>query len=235
MDTKNYILKLVTYYDKGKKTIFNNHISGEKVKNKEDFFSEESYVDRIHENKIEFDYLIPISIGNKIKITHICDFHDWLRESPSNMYSYVVSKRFKEVLNDFNLYPNQFYDAKVLFDFEFYPYFVWQLFRKGFNEFINFKHTLFCEYEFQEEKKIGTETVKVSNLKEIRKLRRTKEWEDWGFDRLVMKPCFKEMDCVWINRLGVVISERLKNAIEAMQPEITGLEIKPCPVEFEYL
>ena len=77
--------------------------------------------------------------------------------------------------------------------------------------------------------------VKSTSWDEIDDYHLDNDWDGWGFERLVMKPSFKEMDCVWIDPLGIVISERLKNTIEAMQPAITGLEIKPCPVAFEYL
>ncbi|WP_299135508.1 hypothetical protein [uncultured Tenacibaculum sp.] len=235
MNEINYVLKLVTHYDEGKRTVFNNHISGENVKNKEFFFSGESYVDKINEENREFDYLIPRSIGDRIKITHICDFHGWIRESPSNMLSYIVSQRFCKLLNQFKLYPNKFYKAKVLFEEVVFPYFVWQLFTNGLDTFINFEHTTFCEWDFKRKNKIGSKIIQSSSWDDMDDYGFENDWEAWGFDRLVMKPSFKEMDCVWIDPLGIVISERLKNAIEAMQPAITGLEILPCPVQFEYL
>lgn len=233
---QRYILDYVTISEKRGIITYNNYLTGETVKNKNMFFySEELNVNQVSETDWRFDYLTPVSIGDEIEISHICDLHGWLREEPDNFFSYIVSQRLFEILNHFNLYPNKFYDAKVLFNEDIYQYFVWQLFMDGFDTFIDFDCTTFCEYEFDENQKIGNELVNVKNLRELRRVRREKGWEDWGFDRLVMKPGFKEMDCVWIDPLGIVISERLKNALEAVQPPLTGLEILPCPVQFEYL
>ena len=59
-------------------------------------------------------------------------------------------------------------------------------------------------------------------------------WGSWGFNRAVMKPQFKTIDCMTMPYpYGILISERLKNALE--DASLTGFEIKPFPVEFEYL
>ena len=138
----------------------------------------------------------------------------------------------KEVLERFNLYPNQFYEAKVLFEEELYDYFVWQFFLNGFDTIVDFDHSTFCEWNRYE--KIGVEIHKFKNIDEITDYELENEWKYWGFERAVMKPVFKEMDCVYMPYpYGILISERLKNALEAAN--LTGFKIVPFPVEFEYL
>ncbi|KAB1159596.1 hypothetical protein F7018_04620 [Tenacibaculum aiptasiae] len=60
------------------------------------------------------------------------------------------------------------------------------------------------------------------------------EWRDWGFERAVMKKEYKNIDAAKLAYpYGVLISERLKNALE--EAKLTGFKITPFPVEFEYL
>jgi len=50
------------------------------------------------------------------------------------------------------------------------------------------------------------------------------------FERAVMLPEFRDVDMYYFN--GILISERLKNAIEAAN--LTGVKITECPIEFEF-
>ena len=45
-----------------------------------------------------------------------------------------------------------------------------------------------------------------------------------------MKPEFETIDMTHLGVIGIVISERLKNAIE--EANLTGVKIIPCPIEF---
>ena len=207
-------------------------LSGYHVKNKELFYKLSTSTNVLQDEELwVFDYLVPEHLNDGM-VEFICDYHSWIVESPDYFRSFPVSKKMKEVLEKFNLYPNQFYKAKVLFEEELYDYFVWQQFLDGFDKFVNFEKSTFCEWDDMEKK--GTNILQFKNIEEIIDYELEKEWWGWGFERAVMKPVFKEIDCMRMSYpYGALISERLKNALEAAN--LTGFEIVPFPVEFEYL
>ncbi len=233
---KKYNLNILSYFkDNHNNIIHNLYVSAETIKEKNIFFnSTESYSNKTYNKEYEFDYLTPFDIEGDT-IEHICDYHSWIREKPDNLFSNVVSKRFGDLLNRFKLYPNQFYKAKVLFNEEYHPYYVWQFFSNSFDQFVDFEHSTFCHYDYDREEKFGNKIIKVNSLKELKKYRTNNGWEQWGFEKAVMKSEFATIDCLRLTGYGTIISERLKDAIEAVNPKLTGLEIKPCPLEFEYV
>ncbi len=230
---KRYIIERALKFNDKKKTRMPS-MNGDFVKDKELFYDMGRVIaNEIYEKDWEFNPLIPKYIGTDKKVPKISDFHGWLVNEPS-IISYVISPRLKEILNTFNLYPNKFYNAKVLFKEKELPFFVWQLFIDGFDKFVDFEQSTFCEWG--EEEKIGDEQLKLTNKRDLSTIRRQHKWRRCFFNKAVMKPEFKELDCVRLPPpLGNVISERLKNALEAVDPPLEGLEIHPCPVEFEYL
>jgi len=50
----------------------------------------------------------------------------------------------------------------------------------------------------------------------------------WNYERVAMKPEFRELDLVTFFKFGDIVSERLKNAIEAAG--LKGIEFKELPV-----
>ncbi|AXT59706.1 hypothetical protein D1816_04825 [Aquimarina sp. AD10] len=209
-------------------------INAENVKDKNSFIrSDDGCLTMAEGNKVLFDYLVPEYVDDLMKVSFLCDFHHWIVEEPDEIFSYPISKQMKIVLDQFNLYPNKFYTAKVLFEEKFYDYFVWQLFLDGFDKYVDFDNSTFCEWKYFE--KIGNEVIMAKNEEELSDISFDKNWRHFGFEKAVMKPEFKNNDCfVMPYPHGILISKRLKNALEAAKPALTGFEITPFPVEFEY-
>ena len=235
MKEKRYILNSVykMQYDNDIELIAD--MSGDNVKDKELFFDpEEKYTTKVYDKDWEFNYLEPTHYDEFDDIKFICDLHSWIKSRPRRIMTYPISKRMKDVLDQFNLYPNKFYPAKVLFNKKLHEYYVWQFFLYSMDKFTNFEHSTFCEWGSR--KKAENDIIKATSEDELDDISMNKDWRYISFDKAVMKPEFKNMDCVRLPfPLGIVISERLKNALEAVQPALTGFEIIECPVEFEYL
>ncbi|WP_175578641.1 hypothetical protein, partial [Tenacibaculum aiptasiae] len=107
-----------------------------------------------------------------------------------------------------------------------------QFFLDGFDKFVDLKNSTFCEWKRGE--KIGEEIINVSNIDELLDYEDDNEWWSWGFKRAVMKEKYKNIDAAKLAYpYGILISERLKNALE--EAKLTGFKISPFPVEFEYL
>ncbi|MDJ1482965.1 hypothetical protein QNI16_20855 [Cytophagaceae bacterium YF14B1] len=178
-----------------------------------------------------FKGMIPEYIGdNPPKQVHtICDMHDFIRKKPyAQVYS--VSKRFKELLEKFTIPNTKFYEGSVVWNEKEYPYFVWHILTQQFS-FVDFEKSLFCDTNYFSKDAIGTEYYKVSDFSKLYPLKKEKKWDMWGFYRAVMKPEFREVDVYEMDYYGIVISERLKEAIESAQ--LTNVSITPCPIEFE--
>ncbi len=189
---KRYILEGSIYLTEKKKIITPN-MNGDFVKDKELFYDMGRVIaNEIYKKDWVFDHLVPEYTHNA-KVPKIGDFHGWLVNEP-NIVSYVISPRLKEILNTFNLYPNKFYNAKVLFKENELPFFVWQLFIDGFDKFVDLKHSTFCEWGREE--KIGDEQLKITNEDDLFSLKKQHKWRRCFFNKAVMKPEFKELDCV---------------------------------------
>jgi|GEM_PF-3945555 len=175
-----------------------------------------------------FEGMIPEYIGeNPPEQVHtICDMHNFIREKPPG-WVYPVSKRFKELLEKFNIPNTRFYEGSVLWNQKEYPYYVWHLLTERYEQYVDFAKSFFVKTTGELYNKEG-EAVQANSIKELR----TKlDSYFWAFDKAVMKPEFGEVDVCEIEFYGIVISERLKDSIEAA--ELTNIEITPCPVEFE--
>ena len=79
--------------------------------------------------------------------------------------------------------------------------------------------------------KLSYENIKVNSISELNKISIEKNWDEWGFNKAVMKPEFNTLDICWVGIFEILISERLKDAIENAQ--LTGISIKECPLNFE--
>ncbi|WP_431165786.1 hypothetical protein [Tenacibaculum halocynthiae] len=229
---KRYIIENAVKIKKGESFSVIASVDPSKVKDKNSFFDLSIDANKVYDKDWEFDYLFPRHSDEYEEVGFLCDLHGWIGDKPNYFYGFPISKKMKEIIGEFNLYPNKFYNAKVLFKEEFHEYYIWQLFLNGFDKFVDLEHSTFCEWD--EMKKIGSEVFKFNNEEELTDAVMEKEWWDWGFERAVMKPEFKEIDCMAMPYpYGILISERLKNALE--EAELTGFEIIPFPVDFEYL
>ncbi|WP_175578644.1 hypothetical protein, partial [Tenacibaculum aiptasiae] len=107
-----------------------------------------------------------------------------------------------------------------------------QFFLDGFDKFVDLDHSKFCEWDNLN--KVGVDFFSFKNERELQRFVMKNEWRDWGFERAVMKKEYKNIDAAKLAYpYGVLISERLKNALE--EAKLTGFKITPFPVEFEYL
>ena len=231
MKKKYYIIhpKTSLYHD-GKEVLIPN-IDGVHVKNKEKFFDIGNYSNQEFEKNWVFDYLIPRYSDEDEQVEFICDFHYWIGEKPFVFIGYPISKKMKNILEKFNLYPNKFYEAKVLFENAYHDYFVWQHFMDGFDKYVDFEKSTFCERKLGGE--YGKDIISVNNENQLRKFKREKKWHEWAFKNAVMIPEFKNIDCMALPYpYRTLISEGLKAALE--EADITGIEIKPFHVELEF-
>ncbi len=179
-----------------------------------------------------FTPLIPKFIGDfpPAEVKAIPDFPGWIRRKPKGMF-YIVSERFKDILQSFTFQECRWHDAHVLFDEKLVPFFVFQL-NTNYNEYlINFEKSTFCNIHYRKKIKLNDDHEKVNKFDELYELEKDKGWNSAGFNRAVMKPKFRELDVLFTYHYHLLISERLKNAIEAAN--ITGVKITECPVAFE--
>ena len=214
-------------------------LDGKHVKGKNNFFGIETEAcgpNKFYDKNYEFDYLVPHDFGDPVPEEGpqiIVDYHTWLGESPVGAWLMPVSVRFKNLLEAFNLTSSKFYTAKVLFGDVYHDYFVWQLLYDSYLEFMDFERTVFNNLNnFRKLKNPPLVTKSFSSIDEVQNHAR-KNWKrKWNFHKIVMKPKFKDIDLCTFPKLGEIVSERLKTAIEAAG--ITGVEFEECPVPIEF-
>jgi len=210
-------------------------LNGETVKNKDDFFKTgESGPNKFYDQDYEFDYLMTKAFGKIEKEGEvIADYHMWRGYEPSGGSFLPISKSFKEVLEQFKLSPSKFYKAKVLFEDKYHPYFIWQILVDEYQQYIDFEQSEFNN--LTQSRKLRQEELKVKKFKSIEEVE-TKAKEDWGYrwnyERLVLKPEFRELDFCLLPVLHTVVSERLKEAIE--KAGLTGIAFKELPITLEF-
>ena len=146
---------------------------------------------------------------------------------------YPISKKFKEILEKHKQSDHRFYKAKVLFQGKFYPYFVWRILDEKYEEYIDFDKTLYNNLS-SSRRRIHDELVikKFKSHNEMKDYSKTNWDYDWNYERLVLKPNFRTLDHLYIYRLGGIVSERLKQAIESA--ELTGIRFNPLPIPIEF-
>ncbi|WP_299710220.1 hypothetical protein [uncultured Tenacibaculum sp.] len=232
MKDQRYMLDFETTIDIDSRKMIIPSLDGEYVKNREEFFDIPGHANKVFEENKEFDYLIPRYSDEYIEVEFLCDFHSWIGEKPSFFSGIPISKRMKEIVEKFNLYPNKFYEAKVMFKGEYHEYYIWQFFLDGFNKFVDLENSTFCEWKMG--LKVDENIINVKSEKELRRTMMYNNWRGWGFERAVMKKEYKDIDAAKLAYpYGILISERLKNALE--RAELTGFKITSFPMKFEYL
>lgn len=156
----------------------------------------------------------------------LCDLHSWIGICPTGL-TFPVSPRFKEILAPFNTPQLTFYDGSIGWrgkEIEFYVMHLltWQL------QYINFQESTFQKSDFLG-RKVGDEPpLKGDSWTDLEA-----KFGDNTFTIVdaVMEPGFETLDMYHLDIWGILITERLKNAIEANQ--LTGVKIKECPLDFK--
>ncbi|MBT1709409.1 hypothetical protein KK062_14295 [Fulvivirgaceae bacterium PWU5] len=155
----------------------------------------------------------------------LCDMHSWIGIRPTGL-TFPVSPRFKEVLAPFNTPELTFYNGSIGWkgkETEFYVMHLlaWQL------QYINFQESTFQKSDFLG-RKVGDEPpLKGDSWPDLKA-----KFPDSTFTiaDAVMNPEFETLDMYDLDIWGILITERVKNAIEANQ--LTGVKIKECPLDF---
>jgi hypothetical protein len=175
-----------------------------------------------------FKGMIPQYIGDNPpqQVHAICDMHSFIREKPPG-WMYPVSERFKELLEGFNMPNTRFYEGSVIWNEKEYPYYVWHLLTEKYEHYIDFSKSRFVKTT-GELYNVEGNPIQAESIKDVKE---KLESYFWAFQKAVMFPEFRETDVCEIEFYGILISERLKEAIESAA--LTNISITPCPIEFE--
>lgn len=182
------------------------------------------YIDVI--DKAEFDKreVVLSNFYNRIGFTIIPEFH-----------LCPLSNTFKDILEDFKFLNSKFYDAKVKVGDSFYDFNVLVTPLREFYECINFEKSRFDLLKRRTgetlEKNIKNSFFDIKELEEDGRLRYDFSVKH-KFNRGVLKSAYRNIDLIyWISH-GFLISDRLKEAIEAA--DLDGVEIRKSPVHFTF-
>ena len=144
--------------------------------------------------------------------------------------THTISIKLKKILESFNLAPHRFYKAEVLFGGDLVDYNLFHLVDGVFGEyFIDYEKCL-IQKKGVKIKESDLKVISVKSRKEISEKVKNIGWRTWEFKKIALKANFFEFDMVAMPRVGIVISERLKNALE--EANLIGLKLVECPVEF---
>lgn len=211
-------------------------MNGAFVKNKDLFFDTgEMGANKFYDNDYEFNYLTPLAFGDPAPEAEIiADYHNWHGEdTPWGGITNIISKKLKDILESFNLSASKFYNAKVLFQDEFYPYFVWQVLQDEYKPHFDFKCSEFNNLTYNrtlEQDKL--EIRKFNSMEELDTFSEKNWGFSWNYEQLVLKPSFRELDFCIIPNLNFIVSERLKEACE--QKKIFGLTFEESAIEIKF-
>lgn len=194
---------------------------------------------KFFEKNTRFSPLIPVcstdNFENRLNIYNVPDLISWYGSAPTD-FCRPISKRFCNLLRQFNLQPLKIYEAEVLLNNQLFPFNVIHLPVDYYKEkLIDFEHSTFCNWNGRRLKQLSTENEKIESFEFLYPLKKEKKWRNAGFNKAVMKPEFAKLDLVitviFSGLMTILISERLKNAIEAAK--LTGIKITECPIDFE--
>ena len=210
-------------------------MDGTYVKNRDAFFkTREMGPDKFYDHDYEFDYLVPKAFGDpEPEAELIADYHMWHGKSPRGGTTSVVSSKFKDVLEQFNLTASKFYKAKVLYREEFHPYYVWQVLQWEYKRYVDFDLTEFNNLNSY--RRLNNDKFEVRKFSSIEELDdyREEHWNyDWNYERLVMKPEFREIDFTMMPNFHFIVSQRLKEAIE--EADLLGVGFAELQVAIEF-
>jgi len=211
-------------------------MNGTNVKNRDSFFDTgEMGPCKFYDHDYEFDYLVPKAFGDpEPEAEIIADYHMWHGEhTPRGGTTSVVSAKFGDILKSFNLTASKFYRARVLFKGDFHPYYVWQVLQDEYKPYVDFELSEFNNLNFSRKlKNMDLEVRKFSSFDELHAYRKEHWKRKWNYERLVMKPGFREIDFSMLPNLHFIVSERLKDALE--EADLLGVGFAELPVEIEF-
>lgn len=209
-------------------------LDGTNIKGRELFLNKGKIgPDKFYDQEYEFDYLVPSAYGEGFgydgEVPVIADLQFWrgMHTPGPEFLSFPISSKLKNCLSQFNLSGSKFYNARVLHQGEFHPYFVW-IMLQSYEKFIDFEKTVFNNYDFDRTTEGEFATRQFKSIQEVNDFAK-QNWEyDWNYEKLVLKPSFKEFDYHVVLLLNHIVSERLKDEIE--RQGITGVQFKELPI-----
>ncbi len=181
---------------------------------------------------IMFTPLVPkyIDEHSPNQIHTIADWHGWIGRKPKGEL-HPISKKFATLLQQYQLANHQFYPAQVLFENKLIPYEVFQLDITYYKQLVDYNHSTFARWGLMNKKRLDSKDIfQVNNSTALDQLLKENAW-NIGFNKAVMKAAFAQLDMVYILLFGIIISPRLKEAIETAN--LKGVKITTCPIEFE--
>lgn len=206
------------------------YINASNIKNQKLLNRSKSHFTEFFPSEVSFDGMFP-TYGTEHNVPQephaLCDMHAWIERKPRALV-YPISPAFKDVLISFNIPEVRFYNGSVVWRGKREPYYVMHLLTRQF-QYIDFANSSFVKCDFEGSKKSGTPAVKGSSMEEVSGKFGA---ESFTFERAVMQPEFRELDMYHVDIYGMLIADRLKNAIESAN--LTGVKITECPIEFEF-
>lgn len=164
------------------------------------------------------------------KARYLQDYFSWSKNSPMGQ-SRVVSKKMKNILEEFNLQKHRFYTAELMHKNKIVKdYFVFQLLENLSYEILDFENTIFEKIVFgkfllskEVEEKQFSSREDFKNYSE--KNPAHYKIKKWGVNNL-----FWELDFFFIENIGMVINEQLAERLS--NENLFGIEIKEVDFEF---
>lgn len=223
---KRYKLTWESFDNNGSFNIF-PRINASRIQNQNVLDRGASFYETFYPEDTSFKGMF-LSYGTEIDVPEephvLCDMHSWVENSPPALV-HPLSPRFRDLLYMFNIPDVRFYKGSVLWKGTEYEYYVMHILLLE-QKYIDFEYSSFVKANYRGEKMLG-EPIRGNNIEEV--------YEKLGsklvtFERAVMLPEFRNIDMYFFN--GILITERLKNAIETAN--LTGVKITECPIEFEF-
>ncbi len=205
-------------------------LSPAEITQKDTLLTEDKAYDAFFLETSLFSPLIPKYLGEKPseEIHTLADMHNWIEAKPKGSI-YPISKKMERLLKAHQLAAHRFYEAEVMYKNELIPYTVLQLDGNHYKNFINFNQSIFCKWDEIDQERLSDETYKLSDKTALDNFIDKNLWV--GFDKAVMQAEFEHIDMMYIDGYGIMISPRLKEAIEAAN--LKGIAITSCPIEFD--
>ncbi len=163
------------------------------------------------------------------------DVHNFIAHG-GGILGFFISEKAKKVFETAK-YGNrvQFYPAKLQYKSELYQYYIFQV-QNNFSTYIDFEKSQFALFKGSISELTFVKDIdrKISSLEEYQQFSN----EIYNSEKLKLEPTkivFKEyIDFVFTKiTYGFLVSENFKNILEEAQ--VTGIEFREVPIEFEVL
>lgn len=210
-------------------------ISGELiVKNNEIFNSERNGFDTYNKELI-FKQLRPciVDMGMKsILSSNLQDFYRWSKFCPKGEF-FVITKKLKEIFDQYKIQMHALYKAELNYQKKVYAdHFVMQLLEYPLRNMLDFENTLFENSKRRSKRlpPIKKEGITISSWEDILPTIKEKGWINFNIQKWAVKDLFWETDLMFLDRYGIVISEKLKSHL--IESDITGVNIVEANFNF---